>query len=136
MKSYIQLANIAHTYYDIWTSDGIDAFHADTDEITAWLNREDLRTDADTTLADLTDDEIKKIASMIADMVKDAQAEDDTYYILRDMDGYGSEYPICVDRAEAERLVREWDAANFDSIWRVATEEEIATYGRYDTEDE
>lgn len=75
MKSYIQLANIANTYYDIWTADGIDSFHADSEEIAAWLKREDLRTDADTALDDLTDDEIEKIASMIADMVKDAMTE-------------------------------------------------------------
>ena len=71
MKSYIQLANLANTYYDIWTEDGIDAFHADADEIAAWLKREDLRTDADAELDDLTDDEIDKVASMIADMAAD-----------------------------------------------------------------
>jgi hypothetical protein len=76
MKSYIQLANIANTYYDIWTEDGIDTFHADADEIAAWLKREDLRTDADAELSDLTDDEIERIASMIADMVKDAMTEE------------------------------------------------------------
>lgn len=74
MKSYIQLTKIANVYYDIWTSDGIDDFHADADEIAAWLKREDLRTDADTELDDLTDDEIKKIASMIAEMVWDAMS--------------------------------------------------------------
>ena len=71
MKSYIQLAQIANNYYDVWTSDSIDAFHADADGIAAWLKREDLRTDADAELADLTDDEIKKVASMIADMAAD-----------------------------------------------------------------
>lgn len=74
MKSYIQLANISNAYYDIWTDDGIDTFHADADEIAAWLKREDLRTDADTELDDLTDDEIEKIASMIAEMVRDAMS--------------------------------------------------------------
>lgn len=74
MKSYIKLANIANTYYDIWTDDGIDAFHADADEIAAWLKREDLRTDADTELDDLTDDEFEKIASIIAEMVRDAMS--------------------------------------------------------------
>lgn len=77
MKSYIQLAKIANNYYDAWTSDGIDSFHADADNIAAWLKREDLRTDADTELDDLTDDEIEKIASMIADMVKDAMTKED-----------------------------------------------------------
>lgn len=62
------------------------------------------------------------------------EPEQKTYFILRDLDGYGSEYPICVDRAEAERLVRAWDKEDFDEIWREATEEEIAKYGRYDTD--
>lgn len=74
MKSYIQLAQIANNYYDVWTSDSIDAFHADADEIAAWLKREDLRTDADTELDDLTDNEIEKIAFMIAEMVRDAMS--------------------------------------------------------------
>ena len=64
----------------------------------------------------------------------DEANEKKTYYILRDFDGYGSEYPVCVDRAEAERLVRAWDKEDFDEIWREATEEEIAKYGRYDTD--
>lgn len=58
------------------------------------------------------------------------------YYILNDMDGYGSEYPVCVDREEAERLVREWGKEDFDEIWHEATENEIGAYGRYDTEAE
>lgn len=58
------------------------------------------------------------------------------YYILTDMEGYGSEYPVCVDRAEAERLVRAWDKEDFNEIWREASEEEIAKYGRYDTDEE
>ena len=58
------------------------------------------------------------------------------YYILNDMDGYGSEYPVCVDRKEAERLAREWNKEDFDEVWREATENEIAVYGRYDTEEE
>lgn len=65
------LEKIAKQYFHIWTDDSIDAFHADADEIAAWLKREDLRTDADAELDDLTDDEIDKIASMIADMVAD-----------------------------------------------------------------
>lgn len=56
-----------------------------------------------------------------------------TYYILRDLSGYGSEYPICVDREEAERLVREWECGDFDEIWCEASENDIAKYGRYDT---
>lgn len=62
----------------------------------------------------------------------------DNYYILRDLDGYGSEYPICVDRKEADRLMREWynpdDAPDFDDVWREADEDDIASYGRYDSD--
>ena len=71
MKSSIQLTKIAETYYDVWTSDGIDTFHADVDSITEWLKREDLRTDADSELEDLTDDEIETAAGMIAEMVEE-----------------------------------------------------------------
>lgn len=69
--TYLQLTKLANTYYDIWTSDGIDTFHADRDEISAWLKREDLRTESDTALADLTDEEIDRIADMISHMVKE-----------------------------------------------------------------
>ena len=55
------------------------------------------------------------------------------YFILNDMDGYGSEYPICVDRKEAERLTREWNEEDFDEVWREASEDEISEYGRYDS---
>jgi hypothetical protein len=130
------LKKLADRYFLAWTSDGIDDFHADANEISAWLKREDLRTREDVDLKDLTDDEIEKLAVMIAEMVANAKAEMKTYYILNDMDGYGSEYPICVDREEAERLVREWDKEDFDEVWREATEHEIATYGRYDTEED
>lgn len=129
------LEKLAERYYDAWTSDGIDAFHADVQEITAWLKRKDLYTATDEDLAALTDDEIEKIAAIISEMVR---KENTAYYILRDLDGYGSEYPICVDRAEAERLMREWynpdDAPDFDEIWKEASEEDIAKYGRYDSD--
>lgn len=69
--TYLQLSKIADTYYDVWTSDGIDAFHADRDEISAWLRRADLRTESDAVLADLTDVEIGVIADMIADKVEE-----------------------------------------------------------------
>jgi hypothetical protein len=58
------------------------------------------------------------------------------YYILNDVDGYGSEYPVCVDRKEAERLTREWNKEDFDEIWREANDEEIAKFGRYDTDED
>ena len=73
--TYIQLTKLANAYYDIWTSDGIDDFHADRDEISAWLNRKDLRTESDTALDDLSDDELKRIADMISDKVIAALTE-------------------------------------------------------------
>ena len=63
------LQKLAERYFDAWTSDGIDAFHSDVQEITAWLKREDLYTSADEDLAELTDDEIAKIAAIISEMV-------------------------------------------------------------------
>lgn len=64
-----QIQKLAEHYYDAWTSDGIDDFHADVTEITAWLKRDDLYTTADAELTDLTDDEIDKIAAIISDKV-------------------------------------------------------------------
>ena len=129
------LKKLADRYFLAWTSDGIDEFHTDASEIAAWLKREDLRTSEDADLEDLTYEEIEKLASMIAEMVVSAKAEMKTYYILQDMEGYGSEYPICVDKSEADRLCKAWDT-DFDETWREATEYEIATYGRYDTEED
>lgn len=66
------LERIAEKYFPVWTSDGIDDFHADAHEIKAWLKREDLRTEADEVLAELTDDEIEKVAAIISEMVRNA----------------------------------------------------------------
>ena len=67
------LEKIAERYFDTWTNDGIDDFHADVQEITAWLKRTDLYAEADADLADLTDEEIDKVAGMISEMVKTAE---------------------------------------------------------------
>lgn len=60
-----------------------------------------------------------------------------TYYILRNLDSYGSSAPVCVTRESAEELMRSWyamtDAPEFDEIWREADTDDIAKYG---TEDE
>ena len=62
---------IIKRYFYAWTSDGIDDFHTDVEEITAWLKREDLRTEADEEiLGELNDKEIEKIAKSIAEMVR------------------------------------------------------------------
>lgn len=130
--TYLHLTKLADTYFDVWTSDGIDAFHADSNEVAAWLKRTDLRTESDAALDDLADDEIERIADMIADKVKENLKP--TYYILRDLEGYGSEHPVCVTRAEAENLMRGWyamdeNAPEFDDVWREAEPYEIAKYG-------
>lgn len=54
-----------------------------------------------------------------------------TYYILRDLEGYGNAYPICVGRHEAEHLLAEWgyEDEEFAEIWREATKSDIAEYG-------
>lgn len=72
MKYAPYLQKLADRYYPIWTDDGIDAFHANAQEIAAWLNREDLRTASDAELSDLTAEEINAIAEMIAEMVSEA----------------------------------------------------------------
>ena len=72
------LKKLAERYFDAWTSDGIDAFHADVQEIAAWLNRKDLYNSEDEELlGNLTDDEIEKIAAFIAEMVRDALNTDE-----------------------------------------------------------
>ena len=76
--TYLQLTKLADTYYDVWTSDGIDAFHADPNEVAAWLKRKDLRTESDAALDDLTDDEIERIAVIIADKVMEKRKSNET----------------------------------------------------------
>lgn len=71
------LKKLADRYFLAWTSDGIDDFHTDAHEIAAWLKREDLRTREDADLEDLTDEEINAVADMIAEMVRDAMAEEE-----------------------------------------------------------
>lgn len=60
-----------------------------------------------------------------------------TYYILIDMNGYGSAQPICVDGREANRLIIEWghDIDDFDDIWTEASRADIEQYGVYDSPD-
>lgn len=54
------------------------------------------------------------------------------YYILKNLDGYGSTYPTCIGRREAYHLLREWDTAGdlrFDDVWTEATTSDIQQYG-------
>lgn len=76
--TYLQLTKLADTYFDVWTSDGIDTFHADPNEVAEWLKRTDLRTESDAALDDLTDDEIERIATMIADKVVEKRKSNET----------------------------------------------------------
>ena len=60
--------------------------------------------------------------------------DEEALYILRDLDGYGNATPVCVDRAEAEELMRGWYATDsnapaFDDVWRVAEARDLKLYG-------
>ena len=48
---------------------------------------------------------------------------------------HGDQIPICLDRAEVNRLAGEWghDVDEFLSCFHIATSEEIRTYGTYDS---
>lgn len=53
---------------------------------------------------------------------------------------FGSQFPVCIDHEEAERLLYEWhglpganDDMEFDDLWREADEDEIAEYGTYES---
>lgn len=53
------------------------------------------------------------------------------YYILNDLDGYGSDHPICVDKHEMKRLVNAgWGRESFHE----ADQDEIDLYGVYDSD--
>lgn len=62
-----------------------------------------------------------------------------TYYFAVNPDAaYGGGDPICVDRAEAERLIREWyhgedETPEFEDVWSEASDSQISEYGVYDT---
>lgn len=116
MKSYIQLANIANTYYDIWTDDGIDTFHADSDEIAAWLKREDLRTDADDDLSDLTDEEIGRVADMIADMVREDLPAAKHWYFIEDCTSSKSEIYDEILPAESQEEALTLASAKWEAL--------------------
>ena len=66
-----------------------------------------------------------------------------TYYFPNDNpDGwFGSSYPVCVGYREAARLCKEYSdpesvSYTVDYDWHVATDEEINTFGTYNSEEE
>ena len=64
---------------------------------------------------------------------------DKTYYLPIDWDTFdifGQENPTCIDRAECERLARDYDLDldYFMSEMREATMQELQIYGTYDAE--
>ena len=50
---------------------------------------------------------------------------------------YGSESPVCIDQPEIERLASEWGLGSDELMkqFHVATTEEIAEYGVYNSEE-
>lgn len=70
--------------------------------------------------------------------------ENKTYYLPTDEyfnSAFGNTSPVCVDQAEAIRLLEEWHGVQgdnnpditFEDVWREAIPEEIAEYGVYDS---
>lgn len=62
-----------------------------------------------------------------------------TYFFPDDyteFDIFGQEIPVCIDRAECERLAREYEmtVAEFMGQMHEASESEIAEYGTYNAE--
>ena len=95
-------------YYPAWTDEA-----ADWDECELWLGSD---------------------GEFAYDEEHHTPDEDDPVFILCDLDGYGSAYPVCVRRDEAEDLMRGWyamdeNAPEFDEVWREAEPYEIAKYG-------
>ena len=61
-----------------------------------------------------------------------------TYYFAnadRSDSIYGSEMPVCIDRAEVERLAREWGMTTEELLEQMheATPEEVEEYGVYNS---
>lgn len=152
-------SNNAYTYMLVYNNHRAEIYYMDGTEDFPILNSEEAATDYLSTVSDnidnlsgadsvfereegeMLDDFLSRIcvdddhaSEIIAEYENPEQKE---YFILRNLDGYGSEYPVCVDEAEADRLYREWDCTEpFEEVWNTATEYEIATYGRYDTEED
>ena len=136
MKSYIQLANIANTYYDIWTDDGIDTFHADVDEITAWLKREDLYTSADAEIADLTDDEIEQIAGIISEKVREDLPAAKHWYYIEDCTSSRSEVYDEILPAESKEEALTLASAKWEALTESDRRKRDEAYSGYAAVDE
>ena len=64
------------------------------------------------------------------------------YFPINPDTAFGNSDPVCVDKKEAERLMREWygpysatpsDDIKFEDLFREATADEISEYGTYDS---
>lgn len=59
-----------------------------------------------------------------------------TYYFINDNVNpdaiYGNGNPVCIDRAETDRLSGEWECDLMEQMHE-ASEEEIDQYGKYDS---
>lgn len=75
------------------------------------------------------DDECDCVVSLEHEIAYEVNEDADPCYILRDLNGYGSSYPVCVDKERAESLCREWSCDDFDDVWREADSLELALYG-------
>lgn len=131
MKS-ITINNTTYTAERLW-------YAVQRDEEDEWGNGSEdyaaavemLRTQGHGLIA-VIDEDAKVCLGEIAysDLFDDAE----TLYILRDLDGYGNATPVCVDRTEAEELMRGWyatdaNAPDFDDVWRVAEAHDLNLYG-------
>lgn len=58
------------------------------------------------------------------------------YYLLDNLDGYGSENPFCSDAVETGRLLDDWMYQGTEDplpdCWHEASAAELRKYGRYD----
>lgn len=77
----------------------------------------------------------EKSISEIADAILRKSLK--TYYVYRDFEDYGQDYPVCFDRAEAVRLCIEYytdeSSENFDEMFAEAGQADVDRYGVYNS---
>lgn len=76
--------------------------------------------------------EVAEISSRIAACGAMDTEDDGPYYVLNNLEGYGSGYPVCVDKKERDRLNAAWGCGN--DVWHTATADEMSEYGTYDSD--